>query len=85
MNAELVAFSKKHYEDQMAAVKELTSCKSVTEYFEKQAEMSKSVFDGYVSEATKLNEMFAAATKASFEPLTARMNAAVDAMKTYRA
>lgn len=31
MNAEIVAFSKKHYEDSMAAMKELSSCKSVTE------------------------------------------------------
>lgn len=83
INAELMAYTKKSYEEGMAAAKELTSCKSVTEYFEKQNEIAKVSFEGFVAEATKLNEMYSAATKEMFAPITDRFNAASDMMKTF--
>ena len=84
MNAEIIAFSKKSYEDSMAAAKELTSAKSVTEVFEKQTAFAKASFEGFVAEATKLNELYAAAAKEAFEPLNARFTAAAELVKTYR-
>lgn len=84
INAELMAYSKKSYDEGMAAAKELTTCKSVTEYFEKQNEIAKISFDGFVAEATKLNEMYSAATKEMFAPLNDRFSAATDMMKTFR-
>ncbi|MBY8974433.1 phasin family protein [Rhodobacteraceae bacterium NNCM2] len=84
INAELMAYTKKSYEESMAAAKELTACKSVTEYFEKQNELAKTSFDGFVAEATKLNEMYSAATKEMFAPLTDRFSAASDMMKSFR-
>lgn len=85
VNAEILAFSKKAYEDSMAAAKELTSAKSVTEFFEKQTAFAKTSFEAYVAEATKLNEMYTSAAKNAFEPLNARFSAAADMVKTYRA
>ena len=85
MNAEMVAFSKKSYEDSMAAAKELSSAKSVTEFFEKQTAFAKASFENYVAEATKLNELYTAAAKEAFEPLNARFTAATDMVKTFRA
>lgn len=85
VNAEIIAFSKKSYEDSMAAAKELTSSKSVTEYFEKQTEFAKTAFEAYVAQATKMNEMMSAAAKDAFEPLNARFSAATDLVKTYNA
>ncbi|MEM9371363.1 MAG: phasin family protein [Pseudomonadota bacterium] len=84
INAELMAYTKKSYEEGMAAAKELTSCKSVTEYFEKQNEIAKTSFDGFVAEATKLNEMYTAAAKEMFAPLNDRFTAATEMMKTFR-
>ncbi|MEM7669064.1 MAG: phasin family protein [Pseudomonadota bacterium] len=84
INAELMAYTKKSYEEGMAAAKELTSCKSVTEYFEKQNEIAKTSFDGFVAEATKLNEMYSAAAKEMFAPLNDRFSAASEMMKTFR-
>ena len=63
MNAEMIAFSKKSYEDGMAAMKELGSVKSVSDFFEMQTSLAKTSFEGFVAEATKLNEMYAAAAK----------------------
>jgi phasin family protein len=84
MGAEIAAYSKKAYEDSMAAAKELTSCKSVSDFFEKQTEISKTSIEGFVAEATKLNDMYAAAAKETFAPLNARITAAVETVKDYR-
>ncbi len=84
MGAEIAAYSKKAYEDSMAVAKELTTCKSVTEFFEKQTEFGKTSVEGFVAEATKLNEMYAAAAKETFAPLNARFTAAVETVKDYR-
>jgi len=82
--AEIAAYSKKAYEDSLAAAKELTTCKSVTEFFEKQTEFGKTSIEGFVAEATKLNDMYSAAAKEAFAPLNARFTAAVENVKDYR-
>ena len=84
LSAEIAAYSKKSYEDSMAAAKELTTCKSVSEFVEKQTEFGKISIEGFVAEATKLNEMYAAAAKDAFAPLNARFTAAVGIVKDYR-
>ena len=84
LSAEIAAYSKKAYEDSMAAAKELTTCKSVSEFVEKQTEFGKISIEGFVAEATKLNEMYAAAAKEAFAPLNARFTAAVGIVKDYR-
>jgi len=85
MGAEIAAYSKKAYEDGLAAAKEMTACKSVSELFEKQTTFSKTSIEGFVAEATKLNEMYAAAAKDIFEPINARVTAAVESVKDFRA
>ena len=84
MGAEIAAYSKKAYEDSLAAAKELTSCKSVSDFFEKQTAFSKTSIEGFVAEATKLNDMYTAAAKETFAPLNARITAAVETAKDYR-
>lgn len=81
MNAEFAAFAKKSYEDGLAAAKDMTSAKSVTELFEKQTAYGKSAMEAYVAEATKMNEMMSAAMKDIFEPLNERFTAAADMVK----
>jgi phasin family protein len=84
-SAEIIAFSKKSYEDGMAAAKEISSVKSVSEFFEKQTSFAKSAFENYVAEATKLNDIYAAAAKDAFAPMNDRFTAAADMVKTYKA
>lgn len=85
MNAEVMAYSKKSYEDSMAAAKEIASAKSVSEFFEKQTSFAKTSFEGFVTEATKLNEMYTQAAREAFEPINARFTATAGLVKTYRA
>ncbi|MEO0821961.1 MAG: phasin family protein [Pseudomonadota bacterium] len=82
INAELMAFSKKTYQDSFAAAKELTSCTSMTEFVEKQVAFNKTVVDGMMAEASKMNELCASGAKDCFDPLTARMHATVDYVKS---
>lgn len=85
MNAEIAAYTKRAYEDSLAAAKEMTASKSVTELFEKQTAFARTAMEAYIAEATKLNEMFAAAAKECFEPINARFTAATDMLKDVRA
>jgi phasin family protein len=85
MNAEVIAFSKKSYEDSLAAAKEIASARSVSEFFEKQTAFAKTSFETFVAEATKLNEMYSQAAKEAFAPLNARFTAAAEIVKTSRA
>ena len=85
MNAEVAAFTKKSYEDSMAAAKEMTSAKSVTELFEKQSAFAKSMMEAFVSESTKLNELATTAGRECMEPINARMTASAEMMKSTNA
>jgi phasin family protein len=85
VGAEIAAYSKKSYEDSMAAAKELTNCKSVSEFFEMQTAFGKASIEGFVAEATKLNGMYAAAAKEAFAPLNDRFTVASDTVKDFRA
>lgn len=85
VTSEIAAYSKKSYEDSMAAAKELSSCRSVAELLEKQAEFSRSSLESFVAEASKLNDMYATAAKETLEPLGKRFTVAVDMAKDTRA
>ncbi|MHA1552785.1 MAG: phasin family protein [Alphaproteobacteria bacterium] len=85
MGAEIAAYSKRAYDDSMTAAKELTACKSVTEFVEKQTEFGKAAIEGFVAEAARLNEMYAAAAKDAFAPLNARFTTATGIVTDYRA
>ena len=84
VTSELAAYSKRSYEDSMAAAKELSSCRSVAEMVEKQAEFSRTSLESFVAQASKLNDMYATAAKEAFEPLGKRFTVAVDMVKDYR-
>ena len=85
INAEVIAYSKKAYEDTMAASKEMAQARSVTEFFEKNTAFAKSSFEGWVAQATRVNEMYSQAAKEAFAPINARFTAAAEVVKTYRA
>lgn len=84
MNAEMMAYSKKTYEDAMAASKELASAKSVPEFFEKNTSFAKASVESFVAQAARINEMYSAAAKDAFAPINARFTAAAEMVKTHR-
>jgi phasin family protein len=83
IGTEISAYSKKAFEDGVAAAQDFASAKTMTELFEKQTSFAQSAFEGFVSQATKMNEIYAAAAKDISAPLGARVSAASGALKTF--
>lgn len=85
LGAEISAYSKKSFEDGVAAAQELASAKTMPELFEMQANFAKSMFEGFVKQSNLMNDLFAATAKDVTKPLNARVSAATEAMKTVTA
>ena len=85
INEEITSYSKKSFDDSVAAAKDLASAKTPTELFEKQSAFAQSAFDGFVAQATKMNEIFATAAKDITAPIGERFEAATESMKSYTA
>ena len=73
---EVTAFSKKSFEDGVAAAQDFATAKNMTELVEKQTAFAQAAFEGFMAQATKMNEMYMAAAKDVAAPLNARVNAA---------
>lgn len=85
LGSEVTEFSKKSFEDGVAAAQDFAAAKNMAELFEKQSAFAKSAFDGFVKETTKINEMIVATSKEVTKPLNERMTAASETMKTFSA
>jgi hypothetical protein len=85
LNAEVVAFAKRAMDQSVAAARDLSGAKSVTDFVEKQAAFTKVSVEGFVQQAARINELYFTAAKHMAEPLNARVTAAAEALKTYRA
>jgi len=85
LNSEISAFSKKSFDESVAAAKDLASAKTVTELMEKQTAFAQTAVEQFVAQSTKMNEMFASVMKDVTAPWNARVAAANDMMKTFAA
>jgi len=85
INTEAMAFSRQSMEDSIAAAKEAMTAKTVQEWFELQSGFTKSAFDTYMGQMTKISDMFAQTARESFEPLNGRFNAFVDLVQSEQA
>lgn len=65
LGAQVMAFSKKSMEDQVAAAKALAGAKSVQEAVELQTAWVKAAMEGYLAEASKMGEVVAASDRKS--------------------
>ena len=83
IGTEISAYSKKAFEDGVAAAQDFASAKTLTELFEKQTSYAQSAFEGFVSQATKMNEIYVAAAKDISAPLGARVSKATEVLKTF--
>lgn len=78
LGAETIAFSKKAFEDQVAAAKSLAGAKSVQEAVELQTAFAKTYFEGYLAQFGKVSELVAASVKEAVKPLNERVAAVVE-------
>lgn len=85
IGSELTAFSKKSFEDTVAAAQDMASAKNLTELMEKQTAFMQTSFETMVAQMTKMNDIYVAAAKDISAPLSARFSAATETMKSYGA
>jgi phasin family protein len=85
LHNEIYAYSKQSIEDSISAAKAVMASKSAHEAFELQTDFAKSAFEGYVSELTKISELFAATSKETLAPIQGRVQAWVDVVQSARA
>ena len=83
IGSEVSAYTKKAFEDGVAAAQDLASAKNMTELMEKQTAFAQTAFEGFVAQASKMNEIYASAAKEIVAPLNARVSAASGAFKSF--
>ncbi|MBX5158978.1 MULTISPECIES: phasin family protein [unclassified Rhizobium] len=75
--AEATDYSKKSFQDAVTHFETLAGVKSFEAAFELQSNYVKAYFEGFVSETTKLSEMYADLAKSAYKPYEAPVAAAV--------
>lgn len=82
INTEAMTYSKQAMEDGVAAAQAAFGAKSVQELIELNTTYTRSAFDAYLGAATKIGELWTATAKDASAPLSARVNATVEAAQT---
>src|SRR6185437_2380936 len=65
---EIADYSKKSFENGTAALEKLFGVKSFDKAIEVQTEYAKTAYEGFVSEASKLGELYANLAKETYKP-----------------
>jgi hypothetical protein len=67
--AEITDYSKKAFEDSCRAWEQLVGAKSVGQVIEIQSQFAKKAYDTYISEMSKLGEMYVAIARNASKPV----------------
>ncbi|MGZ3409333.1 MAG: phasin family protein [Xanthobacteraceae bacterium] len=70
---EVTDYSKKSFEEGTAMLEKLMGAKSLEKAIELQTEYAKSAYEGFVSEATKLGDMYSDLAKETYKPIEGLM------------
>jgi hypothetical protein len=71
--AEVTGYSKKSFEEGTAVLEKLMGTKSVEKAIELQTDYVRSAYEGFVSEATKLGNMYSDLAKDTYKPIEGLM------------
>jgi phasin family protein len=66
---EVTDYSKKSFEDGTAALEKLMGAKTLEKAIEVQTDFVKSAYEGFVSQASKLGDMYSDLAKESYKPI----------------
>ena len=86
--AETTDYSKKSLEANSAYVEKLLGAKSLDDAIQTQSEYAKSAYEGFVTQATKIGEIYTNLAKEAFKPvesMIAKVQAAADPTKVQAA
>ncbi len=84
LGAQVMAYSKKAFEDQVAQAKALATAKSVQEVVELQTAFAKTAMETYIAELNRASEVVSSTVKDSLRPLNERATAVVEQFQAAR-
>lgn len=84
LSQQALGFAKTSWEDSVAASKELSTARSVQEFFELQTAWAKKSMERYMAELTKTNEILTSTVKDSLKPINDRVSESVEAFQAAR-
>jgi phasin family protein len=84
LSAQSVAFTKKSWEDGVAAAQSMSQARSVQELLELQTNWAKSATEAYLAEVTRATDVLTASVKDSFKPINERVTASVEKLQAAR-
>jgi phasin family protein len=84
ISQEALGFAKKSWEDGVAAAQTLSQARSVQELLELQTSWAKSSMETYMSQVTKMTDLFTASVKDSVKPINERVTASVERFQAAR-
>ncbi len=84
LSAQSVAFTKKSWEDGVAAAKSMSQARSIQELLELQTTWAKSATEAYLAEVTRATDVLTASVKDSFKPINERVTASVEKFQAAR-
>jgi hypothetical protein len=65
---EIADYSRRSFESGVKAAEKMIGAKSLDKAIEVQSEYARAAYEGYVSEVTRLGELYAALAKETFKP-----------------
>lgn len=84
LGAQAIAFSKKSFEDNVAAAQSMAQAKSIQEAIELQTSWAKTFMEAWTTEAGRVAETVQASVKDSLKPLNERVTATVERFQSAR-
>jgi phasin family protein len=84
INSEALAYSRQTIEESVAAAKAAMGSKSIQEFIELQTDFTKTAFDSYIGQLTKMGDMLTSVTKQTVEPLNSRVAALMAMVQSSR-
>ena len=84
LGSQVVAYAKKSAEDNTAAMRSLSSAKSLQEAIELQTTFAKGALEGYLAEMTRWSETVSSSVRESLRPINERATAAVQTFQSAR-
>jgi phasin family protein len=84
LSAQSAAFTKKSWEDGVAAAQSMSQARSIQELIELQTSWAKSASEAWLAEVTKATDVLTASVKDSFKPINERVTASVEKFQAAR-
>ena len=84
LSAQALSYGKTSWESGVAAAQSLSSARSVQELLELQTSWAKSATETYMSNLTRMTDVFTASVKDSFKPINERVSASVEKFQAAR-